>query len=210
MGTKYTPGQHVICNGNPEGVILRAIAPTQYEVRLWQGGRHGGDVVTCDADLDIENAIVETDTKLNHKVTDAEILRFMASCEETESNTQVKLNAIAAKLERLETLNAELLAALNTCTQLFAAIRSDWTDPRQEIREGIAVIHAAIAAATPDAPESETAELCAWKWATTEQGYLGTFQNWLVMPKAARQQYEDGAAGIPTEETGRPGIVRAN
>ncbi|MCP4537803.1 MAG: hypothetical protein GY832_11720 [Chloroflexi bacterium] len=52
---KYKAGQHVTCNGNPEAVILRALSPTQYEVRLWQGLRHIGDVVTCEADLDVEN-----------------------------------------------------------------------------------------------------------------------------------------------------------
>jgi hypothetical protein len=55
MVNKYQPGQQVVCNGNPDGRILRVLSPRQYEVRLWQGTRHVGDVVTDEHDLDLEN-----------------------------------------------------------------------------------------------------------------------------------------------------------
>jgi hypothetical protein len=52
---KYTPGQQVTCNGNPQGRILRRYSGTMYEVRLFVGRRHVGDVVVSAGDLDLEN-----------------------------------------------------------------------------------------------------------------------------------------------------------
>lgn len=45
---------------------------------------------------------------------------------------------------------------------------------------------------------ANTAELMAWKWAVANQGYTGTYEEWLAMDADERAEYEDGAAGIPT------------
>ena len=50
----YEIGQKVTANGNPEGVIL-ARHSYGYEVRLWQGFRHVGDVIIGERDLDLDN-----------------------------------------------------------------------------------------------------------------------------------------------------------
>jgi hypothetical protein len=38
----------------------------------------------------------------------------------------------------------------------------------------------------------------AFAWAAANQGFSGTLKDWLALPAADRQSYEDGAAGIPT------------
>lgn len=38
----------------------------------------------------------------------------------------------------------------------------------------------------------------AWKWATQNQGYTGTFADWQAMDDGERAEYEAGAAGIGT------------
>ena len=53
--SKYQPGQHVTCNGNPEGVVIGPYAAGMYEVRIWSGTRHVGDVCVSESDLDLEN-----------------------------------------------------------------------------------------------------------------------------------------------------------
>lgn len=40
-----------------------------------------------------------------------------------------------------------------------------------------------------------------WKHAVREQGYTGTFDEWQAMDADQRNEYELGAAGIPTEAT---------
>lgn len=52
---KYTTGQRVTCNGNPQGRIIRQYSPRMYEVRLMDGCRHIGAVCVSEADLDLEN-----------------------------------------------------------------------------------------------------------------------------------------------------------
>lgn len=42
------------------------------------------------------------------------------------------------------------------------------------------------------------AEKLAYQWAASNQGYVGTYAEWLALPAGERQEYEDGAAGIPT------------
>lgn len=37
-----------------------------------------------------------------------------------------------------------------------------------------------------------------YQWAVRNQGYEGTYEQWLAMSADDRQEYEDGAAGIPT------------
>ena len=41
-------------------------------------------------------------------------------------------------------------------------------------------------------------ERMAYRWAASQQGYAGTYAEWLAMPAKERAEYEDGAAGIPT------------
>lgn len=41
-------------------------------------------------------------------------------------------------------------------------------------------------------------ELQAWKYAVAQQGYTGTFEQWLAMDADERAEYEAGAQGIPT------------
>ena len=48
--------------------------------------------------------------------------------------------------------HADLLAALQRCSQLFRKIRDDFEDPRHECREGIRIIEAAIAKAKEGQP----------------------------------------------------------
>lgn len=51
----YVRGQHVKCNGNPHGRVLSSYSPGMYEVRLFDGLRHVGDVCVSERDLDLEN-----------------------------------------------------------------------------------------------------------------------------------------------------------
>jgi len=51
----YREGQQVKCNGNPQGIILRPYNRGMYEVRLFDGLRHVGDVCVSERDLDLEN-----------------------------------------------------------------------------------------------------------------------------------------------------------
>jgi predicted transcriptional regulator len=44
-----------------------------------------------------------------------------------------------------------------------------------------------------------TQEELAYDWARREQGYSGTFAEWLKLSRESRRQYELGAAGIPTD-----------
>lgn len=37
-----------------------------------------------------------------------------------------------------------------------------------------------------------------YEYAVREQGFTGTFDDWQSLPADQRQEYEDGAAGIPT------------
>lgn len=39
----------------------------------------------------------------------------------------------------------------------------------------------------------------AWKWARDNQGFDGDFAAWQAQDDEDRAEYEDGAAGIPTE-----------
>lgn len=43
-----------------------------------------------------------------------------------------------------------------------------------------------------------TSEERAYKWAVANQGYAGTFAEWLALDADERAEYEAGAAGIPT------------
>ena len=53
--TKYTRGQRITCNGNPEGSVLGYYSERMVQVRLWSGFRHVGDVVVSEHDLDLDN-----------------------------------------------------------------------------------------------------------------------------------------------------------
>lgn len=44
-----------------------------------------------------------------------------------------------------------------------------------------------------------TSEEQAYKWAKANQGFEGTLEQWLALPADERAEYEQGAAGIPTE-----------
>ncbi len=46
--------------------------------------------------------------------------------------------------------------------------------------------------------DQESADNKAWMWACGNQGFSGTFSDWMSMSPADRRSYEDGAAGIPT------------
>lgn len=46
--------------------------------------------------------------------------------------------------------------------------------------------------------EEHSAEMANWDWAVNEQGYEGSFDDWMRMPADERAQYEDGAQGIGT------------
>jgi hypothetical protein len=54
---------------------------------------------------------------------------------------EATIGAFSARVEQLE-------EALSKCRELFSEIRADWSDPRDEIREGWAVIDAALKAST--------------------------------------------------------------
>ena len=43
-----------------------------------------------------------------------------------------------------------------------------------------------------------SSEQRAWKWAVANQGFAGTFAEWVAMESDERASYEAGAAGIPT------------
>lgn len=45
--------------------------------------------------------------------------------------------------------------------------------------------------------DSQHEQMC-WKYAVREQGYTGTYAEWLAMPAAEREEYETGAQGIGT------------
>lgn len=49
-----------------------------------------------------------------------------------------------------------------------------------------------------DARTDTARERTAYAWAKNEQGYTGTYAEWLAMPAADRAEHEDGAAGIGT------------
>ena len=38
----------------------------------------------------------------------------------------------------------------------------------------------------------------AWAWAVSQQGYDGTYEEWLSLAAAEREEYETGAQGIGT------------
>ena len=37
-----------------------------------------------------------------------------------------------------------------------------------------------------------------YQWASREQGFVGGYADWLALPTDEREQYEIGAAGMPT------------
>lgn len=37
-----------------------------------------------------------------------------------------------------------------------------------------------------------------YEWASANQNFPGSFEDWQNLSEAERQEYEDGAAGIPT------------
>lgn len=51
----YHIGQKVKIHGNSEGVIVRKLGATTYEVRLWDKNRLVGDVIATEHDLNKEN-----------------------------------------------------------------------------------------------------------------------------------------------------------
>jgi hypothetical protein len=51
----YQTNQKVICNGNPEGYVIRKCYETMYEVRLWSGSRLIGDVLVSEHSLNLGN-----------------------------------------------------------------------------------------------------------------------------------------------------------
>lgn len=48
---KYKQGDKVECNGNKEGRIIRNYGGSMWEVRLWDGLRHVGDVCVDERDI---------------------------------------------------------------------------------------------------------------------------------------------------------------
>lgn len=44
----------------------------------------------------------------------------------------------------------------------------------------------------------QSADIEAYLWATAEQGFTGSYEDFLDMPDADRQEYDDGAQGIGT------------
>ena len=48
---KFEIGDKVVCNGNPEGIVLGYSSEGMVEVRLWQGPRLVGSVVAPEQDL---------------------------------------------------------------------------------------------------------------------------------------------------------------
>ena len=104
-------------------------------------------------------------TKLNHKVTDAEYLRWLASIE-LQDGCEINaayIHTIAEELERLKTLNADLLAALedlliyaNNYSDFMAETHGRGAAELGTYADSVSVAgmaRKAIAAATPDAPE---------------------------------------------------------
>lgn len=65
-------------------------------------------------------------------------------------------------------------------------------ESRREVRRTFEAIEA------PEGREDTAAEAAAYAWAKNEQGYAGTYAEWLDMPAGERAEYEDGAAGIGT------------
>ncbi len=59
-------------------------------------------------------------------------------------------------------------------------------------------LHLDIYGTDPHGPAIDhlDAERTAYAWASAEQGFVGTFTDWLDLPAEERRQYEDGAAGI--------------
>lgn len=47
--------------------------------------------------------------------------------------------------------------------------------------------------------ESQVAEREAFAWARANQGFSAPYEEWLKMDTEERQQYERGAAGLPTD-----------
>ena len=47
----YKPGDRVEVNGNPQGRILRQYSARMWEVRLFDGLRHVGDVCVDESDI---------------------------------------------------------------------------------------------------------------------------------------------------------------
>lgn len=45
---------------------------------------------------------------------------------------------------------------------------------------------------------NEAQDQAAYRWAKNEQGYTGTYAEWQAMGDDERNEYEQGAAGIPT------------
>ena len=50
----------------------------------------------------------------------------------------------------------------------------------------------------PSYVAADTQETEAYQWAVDEQGFTGSIADWLALPASERNEYEDGAAGIPT------------
>jgi len=48
---EWKRGDKVICNGNHEAIVLDPYTEGMYEVRLWQGMRHVGDVCVDGSEL---------------------------------------------------------------------------------------------------------------------------------------------------------------
>lgn len=45
---------------------------------------------------------------------------------------------------------------------------------------------------------TEAQDQAAYQWAKNEQGYTGSYAEWQTMGDDERNEYEQGAAGIPT------------
>jgi len=46
---------------------------------------------------------------------------------------------------------------------------------------------------------ADNGERRAYQWAAANQGYAGTYEDWLSLPANERAEYELGAAGVPTQ-----------
>lgn len=51
MARDWKPGDKVICNGNEQARVLGLYSENMYEVRLWDGFRHVGDVCVSGSEL---------------------------------------------------------------------------------------------------------------------------------------------------------------
>lgn len=51
MAKQWQRGDRVICNGNEQARVLRHYSGNMYEVRLWDGFRHVGDVCVDGSEL---------------------------------------------------------------------------------------------------------------------------------------------------------------